>query len=95
MDNDSRITEAENIGNIQESESTQKLAVAAEWGQKDWNRYTDYNYWYGVPNWNQNLGPPIPTKGNGSYDKRGNRNPVGKRRELILEVKSIRIAIGL
>ena len=78
MDNDSFIEEKADIGNIQESESAQKLGVTAERGQKDRNWYTDYNYWYGVPNWGQNQAPPIPMRGDGSSDKWGNQNPVGK-----------------
>ena len=43
-----------------------------------WNWYTDNRYWYGMPGRGQNPGPAIPTKGKGSFDKWGSRNPVGK-----------------
>ena len=58
-DNDSIIAEKRNIGNIQESGSTQNPGVTAKWGRGDWSWYTDYNYWYGMPNWHRNQGHPV------------------------------------
>ena len=76
-DNDPSIEEQERLGNVQESGSAQNQGVTTERDRKYWSRYTDHNYRCGMPNWNQNQGPPTPTKGISSSSKGRNQNPVG------------------
>ena len=80
---------------IIKKQKSHKTRGAAEWGQKDWGWYTDYNYWGGMPNWGRNPGPPIPVTGNGSFDKWGNQNTVVKAPMADHGGKSIKIAIWL